>query len=205
MSDQQTPQTPVESGSPEEIQMSAPAGARAAGATTYARPASGRPPMNPYLAGFYLGLTLLGCFLILGAGLGASGGFARLAAWAEHLAVPGRVEASPYFGQWFPGPMGNYLVYMILGVFGGGAYSALTSGRFALTAERGPTFPRSRRLLLALGGGAVSGFAARLAQGCTSGQGLTGGALLLTGSLVFMACLFATGYLTAWMFGRQWK
>jgi len=196
MNDQQTtPQAPDEAKTPDEITVESPP----RGADT------ARPPMNPYLAGFYLGLTLLAAFLILGTGLGASEGFARLAAWAEHLVTPGRVEASTSFGAWFPGPLRSYLVFMVLGVFAGGALSAFSSGRFAFTAERGATSSRMRRLLLALLGGALSGFAARLAQGCTSGQGLTGGALLLTGSLVFTACLFATGYLTAWMFGRQWK
>ncbi len=188
------PQQPTES--PAEIQ---------APASKAVMPQNGQPPMNPYLAGFFLGLTLLGAFLILGTGLGASGAFARLAAWSEHLILPGRVESSVYFGPWFPNPMRYYLVYMVLGAILGGALSAIISGRFALKAERGLTSSRTRRLLLALIGGGFSGFAARLAQGCTSGQGLTGGALLLTGSLVFMACLFATGYLTGWMFRRQWK
>ena len=39
-----------------------------------------KPYMNPYLAGVLLGLTLLASYLILGAGLGASGGIARIAA-----------------------------------------------------------------------------------------------------------------------------
>lgn len=199
MSDQQnTPDgdSPKTAESPVEIQAPAPVAAR---------PHDAKPPMNPYLAGFFLGLTLLASFLILGTGLGASGGFARLAAWTEHLFLPTHVEASAYFGKWFPNPMRYYLVFMVLGIFIGGALSALSSGRFAFKAERGLTCSRTRRLLLALVGGVLSGFAARLAQGCTSGQGLTGGALLLTGSMVFMACLFATGYLTAWIFRRQWK
>ena len=39
--------------------------------------------MNPYLAGIGLGMTLLASFLIMGAGLGASSGIARIAAFAE--------------------------------------------------------------------------------------------------------------------------
>jgi len=62
----------------------------------------------------------------------------------------------------------------------------------------------SRRLGYALVGGVIVGFASRLAQGCTSGQALSGGALLLTGSMVFMLCLFAGGYATAWFVRRQW-
>ena len=34
-----------------------------------------RPYLNPYLAGFGLGLTLLAAFVLLGHGLGASGAF----------------------------------------------------------------------------------------------------------------------------------
>ena len=203
MTDQTTTQ-PGEGQSPSESPKVSPVEIQAP-APKAAMPQGGQPPMNPYLAGFFLGLTLLASFLILGTGLGASGGFARLAAWAEHLIAPAHVEAGEYFKQWLPSPLRYYMVFMVLGAFLGGTLSALTAGRFAFKTERGLTTSRTRRVLLALVGGALSGFAARLAQGCTSGQGLSGGALLLTGSMVFMACLFATGYLTAWIFGRQWK
>lgn len=163
------------------------------------------PPRNPYLAGVFLGLTLLAAYLILGTGLGASGGVARLAAWLEHGLVPARVEASAYFGAYFPAPLAYYLVFMLAGIFLGGLLSAAGGGRLRLKVERGPTASRSRRLFLALAGGVLSGFAARLAQGCTSGQGLSGGALLLTGSAIFLVSLFVAGYLTAWLFGRQWR
>jgi hypothetical protein len=163
------------------------------------------PPTNSYMAGFFLGLTLLASYLILGTGLGASGAFARLAAYAEHSLLPARVEASAYFGQWFPGPLSYYLVFMAVGIFLGGVFSAASGRRVNVQVERGPTASRIRRLFLALTGGVLAGFASRLAQGCTSGQGLSGGALLLTGSFIFMGCLFATGYLTAWAFRRQWK
>ena len=164
-----------------------------------------RPPMNPYLAGVFLGLTLLASYLILGAGLGASGALARFGAWAEHLVLPARVEANAYFGPWFPGPLSYYLVFMAVGVFAGGLFSALSGGRVRVGVERGPTASRMRRLILALLGGVLAGFASRLAMGCTSGQGLSGGAIFLTGSFVFMGCLFAAGYLSAWAFRRQWK
>ena len=70
--------------------------------------------------------------------------------------------------------------------------------------ERGANASVSLRLFYALTGGVIVGFASRLAQGCTSGQALSGGALLLTGSLVFLVCLFASGYATAWFVRRQW-
>ncbi len=50
---------------------------------------------------------------------------------------------------------------------------------------------------MAVVGGILMGFAARLARGCTSGQALTGGAILSLGSWIFMMCVFAGGYLVA--------
>jgi ribosome biogenesis GTP-binding protein YsxC/EngB len=66
--------------------------------------------LNPYLAGFLLGLTLLASFLVLGAGLGASGGLARVAAWAEGTVAPQHTLGSEYFGAWGEGPLNYYLV-----------------------------------------------------------------------------------------------
>ena len=160
--------------------------------------------MNPYLAGVLLGLVLLASFLVLGAGLGASSGLARIGAFAEGCILPGHVRASEYFGKWAENPLGYYLVFMLAGTFAGGLFSALLAGRVRPEVERGAAFGRGARLLLALAGGVVVGFASRLAQGCTSGQALSGGALLLSGSLVFMLCVFAGGYGAAWFVRRQW-
>jgi len=161
--------------------------------------------MNPYLAGVFLGLVLLGALLVLGAGLGASGGIARLAASVEATLAPQHTLESPYFGRWGPSFMNYYLVYMLLGILVGGLLSAIAAGRIHLMVERGAAFPAKLRLIFALGGGILVGFASRLAQGCTSGQALTGGALLLNGSLVFMVSLFASGYAAAWFFRGQWR
>jgi hypothetical protein len=70
--------------------------------------------------------------------------------------------------------------------------------------ERGQACSVKQRVIYALTGGILVGFASRLAQGCTSGQALTGGAMLLTGSLAFMVCLFAGGYAAATFFRGQW-
>ncbi len=160
--------------------------------------------MNPYLAGVFLGLVLLASYAVLGAGLGASGGLARLAAFLESLAAPAHTRASAYFGAWGPDYLSYYLVFMFAGIFLGGFLSALAGGRLGLQLERGPGCPPGKRAGFAFLGGVVAGFASRLAQGCTSGQALSGGALLLTGSLLFMVSLFASGYATARLFRGQW-
>jgi uncharacterized membrane protein YedE/YeeE len=160
--------------------------------------------MNPYLAGVMLGVTLLASFVLLGSGLGASGGIARIAAWAVGVVAPAHTQQSAYFGRWGTNPLAYYLVFMLVGVFVGGLFSALAGNRIELVVERGAAVTPRLRLALALAGGVLIGFAARLAAGCTSGQALSGGALLLTGSMIFMACVFAGGYAAAWFVRRQW-
>ncbi|MBF0409633.1 MAG: YeeE/YedE family protein [Candidatus Riflebacteria bacterium] len=171
---------------------------------TVSEKGSSPQPANPYLAGFILGLALLASFLLLGTGLGASAGLARLTAWCGLCVAPGHFSATEYFGAWGTQPLNYYLVFMLLGTFLGGMVSALLSGRHSLQVERGQACPVSSRLLFALIGGVLAGFASRLAQGCTSGQALTGSALLLTGSLIYLGCVFAGGYAAAWFFRRQW-
>lgn len=48
------------------------------------------------------------------------------------------------------------------------------------------------------------GFGAKLARGCTSGQALSGGAILNLGSWAFMMMVFAGGYAAAYFLRRQW-
>ena len=162
------------------------------------------PYVNPYLAGVALGLVLLSSFVILGAGLGASGGISRLAAGLSLCISAPHTLSTEYFGKWGPKPMHYYLVFMFAGTVVGALASALLARRARLQVERGAAVSVGRRLGYALVGGLLVGFASRLAQGCTSGQAMSGGALLLTGSLVFLGCIFASGYATAWFFRRQW-
>jgi uncharacterized protein len=168
------------------------------------KPKSPKPFMNPYQAGILLGLTLLASYLLLGAGLGASSGVARMGAYCELVLAPARTLASQYFGKWGEQPLQYYLVFMLAGVFIGGFISALSAHRCEIKIERGAKCPPRNRLLFALGGGILVGFASRLANGCTSGQALSGSAVLLSGSLLFLICVFAGGYAAAWLVRRQW-
>ena len=163
-----------------------------------------KPYANPYLVGVLLGLVLLASFVILGAGLGASGGIAHIGASLSMSVSAPHTLSSEYFGKWGATPLNYYLVFMFVGTFVGALFSALLANRARLQVERGAASSVSRGLWHALVGGVIVGFASRLAQGCTSGQALSGGAMLLTGSLVFLVCLFASGYGTAWFFRRQW-
>ena len=64
---------------------------------------------------------------------------------------------------------------------------------------------RSLGFLGLLLGGALMGYGARLARGCTSGQALSGGAVMSVGSWAFMFAVFAGGYGLAWFVRRLWQ
>ena len=166
---------------------------------------SPRPHANPYLAGVLLGLVLLASFLSLGVGLGASAAIARAGAYAQGCLMPGHVADSAYFGAWGDDPLRYYLVFMFVGTLLGGLVSAIVGRRVRPQLERGPTASRGLRAALALSGGVLVGFASRVASGCTSGQALTGGAMLVTGSLLFLVAMFVSGYAMAWFVRRQWQ
>jgi uncharacterized protein len=93
----------------------------------------------------------------------------------------------------------------VLGVLLGGFVGAYTSGRLKLETLSAPGYPRARRLLFALLGGLIMGAAARVSRGCTSGQALSGGAMLSVGSWAFMFSVFGGGYALAYFVRRQWR
>jgi len=163
---------------------------------------------NPYLAGTAIGLTLLGAFYVLGAGLGASGAFTQFLAAAGEKLAPAWTESNHYLRQYAgegKNPLKDWMVFQFAGVFLGGLIGALTAGRLKFEVERGPRSAARSRLLLAFAGGAITGVAARLARGCTSGQALSGGAQLALGSWAFMMAVFAAAFSLAYFIRRQWQ
>ena len=161
---------------------------------------------NPYLAGVALGLVLLTSFLVMGHGLGASGGVYRVGVAVLDGLVPAHVGHSAYMsGATADGSaLDNFYVFMVLGVFLGGLVSSFAAGRWGARVVRGPRIGVGTRLSLALTRGIVMGFAARMSRGCTSGQALSGGALMSAGSWIFMLCVFGGGYAVAYFVRRQW-
>lgn len=181
-------------------------------------PAKALPYLDSYKAGVLLGLVLLAAFVFTGRGLGASGAVTRIAAhglqkvdaalrggtageratWARRSAYTAQYVAEGTDAY------DDFLVYMFLGVIIGGFVSGVASRRFAFETVMGPHTTARRRMAIAVLGGVVSAFGARLARGCTSGQALTGGATLAVGSWVFMLAVFAGGYALAYFFRKEW-
>jgi uncharacterized protein len=162
---------------------------------------------NPYGAGIALGLVLLTSFLVMGKGLGASGAANRIGVAVATAVAPHHVAANPNLASTRgdrESVLDDWLVFEVLGVFLGGAIGATTAGRFGAKVLRGPRISIPGRLAFAFSGGLLMGLAARAARGCTSGQALSGGAVLSVGSWIFMMSVFAGGYAFAWFVRRQW-
>ncbi len=169
-----------------------------------------RPYTDPYLAGIGVGLVLLAAYVVVGQGLGASGAFASVVA-SGTAAVRGPARAvmlpavAPYLPFGIVSPLRDWLVLELVGVVVGGFASAWMAGRLRRDTERGPQVSPPQRVLAAVGGGVVMGLGAKLARGCTSGQALSGGALLSVGSWIFIATCFAAGYAFAPAARRLWR
>jgi uncharacterized protein len=167
-----------------------------------------RPYLNPYVAGTLLGLVLFATFYVTGGGLGASAAMSRVQTGVLDWFAPGHVDRVAYFADLAGGHRSawtHYSVFMIVGTVLGGFASGLWNRRVKLELRKGPRVTTPVRVVFALLGGALMGYGARLARGCTSGQALSGGAVLSVGSLAFAAAVFAGAYGVAWFFRRLWN
>ncbi len=164
--------------------------------------------MNPYLAGFLLGLVLLSAVFISGRGLGASGAVKSLVGEAVYRVAPAHAAQSPFYSSYVgrdkEPAWKTWLVFEVAGVILGGFLSGLASGRLRWVTEAGPGVSRTRRWGLATLGGALFGIGAQLARGCTSGAALSGMAVLSTAGFVTMMAIFGTGYACAFFARRLW-
>ncbi|HET8725726.1 MAG TPA: YeeE/YedE thiosulfate transporter family protein [Anaeromyxobacteraceae bacterium] len=166
-----------------------------------------RPYVNPYVAGTLLGVVLFASFFLTGGGLGASAGMSRVQTGVLDLFAPGHVDRVAYFAEMAGGsrsPWTHYAVYMLVGTVLGGFVSGLVNRRVKLETRKGPRVSVQARWGLALLGGAIMGYGARMARGCTSGQALSGGAVLSVGSWAFALAIFASAYGVAWFLRRLW-
>jgi uncharacterized membrane protein YedE/YeeE len=169
--------------------------------------AAPRPFINPYVAGVLLGFVLFGAFALTHSGLGASGAISRVQIAATSVVSQSHVDRVGYFAALGGGDrkvLDNSGVIMLLGTFAGGLASSLRNKRAKVEVCRGPRIGPRTRIAFALLGGAIMGYGARFARGCTSGQALSGGAVLSAGSWVFMFSIFASAYALAYFVRKLW-
>lgn len=164
--------------------------------------------MNPYLAGALLGLVLFVSFFLTGNGLGASGGLNRIVVAIEDVIVPEHINKTPYLMKLAGGDrnaLDHWIVFIVGGAIVGGFFSGWFSGRVKVETVRGKGVSVKTRWFMAFAGGALMGYGARFARGCTSGQALSGGSVLSLGSWAFMFAVFAGAYALAWFLRGFWQ
>jgi uncharacterized protein len=164
--------------------------------------------VNPYWGGIILGLVLFASFFFTGNGLGASGGLNRMIVFLEDLIVPNHVNNTPYLLAMAGGlknPLDSWVVFVTVGAVLGGFVSGFFNGRIKVETNKGPNISKKQRWFFAFLGGSFMGYGARLARGCTSGQALSGGAVLSVGSWAFMFAVFAGGYAVAYFVRKLWN
>jgi uncharacterized membrane protein YedE/YeeE len=167
-----------------------------------------RPFVNPYVGGAALGVVLFAAFFITGNGLGASGGLERIVFAAVDVFAPQHVDRAAYLLRLAGGDQNAldfWVVYMVAGVLVGGFVSGWHNGRLKIETHKGPRLSNRQRWFFAFLGGGIMGYGARLARGCTSGQALSGGAVLSAGSWAFMMAVFAGAYAVAYFVRKLWN
>lgn len=166
------------------------------------------PRWNPYLVGALIGVLSLLTFSLADKPIGMSTGIAQ-ASGACAMPVIGAdgMAANAYWAKKAV-PAWDYGSLFVLGSLLGALVSAVTSGSFKL--ESVPTVWRERfgssvmkRMVAAFIGGAVILFGARLADGCTSGHGISGSLQLAVSSWTFFLVMFASGIITAFLLFRR--
>lgn len=164
--------------------------------------------INPYIGGTLLGLVLFSAFVLTGNGLGASGALDRVQIAVVDTVASNHVDRLAYTAKTAGGdtnPLDHPSIWMLAGTLLGGFASGLVFRRVRVETRKGPRISTPTRLSMALLGGMIMGYGARIARGCTSGQALSGGAVLSVGSWAFMFAVFGGGYLLAYFVRRLWN
>ncbi len=164
--------------------------------------------LNPYLGGVLLGLVLLMANFVSGRGLGASGAVKSVVGATIEAVDKKAPEKSLFMAEFKEShsgnPLNNWLVFEVLGVVVGGFLSGALWGRLKFKVEHSPKITSRKRLIFALIGGALFGFGAQLARGCTSGAALSGMAVLSLAGFVTMMAIFGTAFVLAYFFRKLW-
>lgn len=171
---------------------------------------------SPYAVGTGIGVLSWLTFALMNKALGVSTTMVRAAGVVEGLVSEAYTESNGYFAKYLgtvadPHPVFEWqfslVIMLIVGAF---CASFLSATRIQ---EDVPNLWQWRfgssklfRFVGAFLAGVVVIFGARLAGGCTSGHGISGGLQLAVSSWIFFLCLFASGIVTAWLlYGKGGK
>ena len=161
---------------------------------------------TPYLAGAGVGVLSWIVFAVVAQPIGVTTAMSQVAGGlASPILGADTVAKNSYWARNVPAI--DYGTLFLVGIFLGALASSLQNKTFHL--ESVPNVWRERfggsivgRFTAAFVGGVIAMYGARMAGGCTSGNGISGGLQLAVSGWTFLAVMFATGIPTAaFMFG----
>ncbi len=163
--------------------------------------------MNPYLAGFLLGLTMLAAFYFSGRGLGASGAIKSSVTAVVSAVAPEHANNSEFYSSYKgegSSPLNSWLVFEMIGFIFGALISGYFGNRIKKDIVKPPKVKVNTRLIMALIGGIVAGIGATLGRGCTSGAGLTGMSNLSVAGFISFMAMFGGALMFSFFLRRYW-
>ncbi len=156
---------------------------------------------SPYVAGVLIGLLQIPAFLLINTALGTSSSYVTVSGTLASIVDPGIAQID-YVAKHLSGAKNWWQVATVIGI----AIGAFISSRLSGT-SRGAVSPvwskalgtssLAVRMLLAFVSGFLLLLGARVADGCTSGHGISGMAQLAISSFITVACMFAGGMIVA--------
>ena len=161
---------------------------------------------SPYAAGVLIGLLQIPAFLLINTALGASSSYVTVAGHVAGLLDPAITQLD-YVAKHLAGAKNWWQVALVVGI----AVGAFVSSRLSGVRRSGmsPVWSRTigttglgQRMPVAFVGGFILLLGARIADGCTSGHGISGIAQLAVGSTIAVVAMFAGGIATAALFRR---
>ena len=161
---------------------------------------------SPYVAGVLIGLLQIPAFLLIETALGTSSSYVTIAAHIAAL-VDASIGKMEYLAKHMYGAKNLWQVAMVVGIAVGALVSMKASGARRQTIS--PVWEKavgldslSSRGLMAFVGGFIMVLGARIADGCTTGHGISGMAQLAVGSTVAVTAMFAGAIATALLMKR---
>lgn len=164
------------------------------------------PAWSPYVVGGLIGILVLSTLALAGQKIGASSAYSDTAGMIGRLIAPQHIASLPYYQK--SKPMIGWTFTIVLGVILGSFLAAWTGGELTGTYLQDMWVARFGadsgllRFMVALVGGALMAFGARMAGGCTSGHGISGTLQLAVGSWIAVICFFVGGIATAMLIYR---
>ncbi|MGQ3676552.1 YeeE/YedE thiosulfate transporter family protein [Xanthobacter sp. TB0139] len=189
--------------------MSAPSTSSGSSACTTGRPCFlGMKAWSPYVAGIIIGLLQVPAFLLIHTALGASSSYVTIGGFLASAVDPAVTQIEYVAKHVAPTGKNWWQVALVVGV----AMGAFISMRFSgarrqvvspIWARALGTPSRGVRYVVAFCAGFLMLFGARIADGCTSGHGLSGMAQMAVSSTIAVAFMFVGGIATAFLILRR--